>query len=55
MKIFLNANGIANDVGSFLDYVAGRSSDDPFAKKLEDAVKLAKADKKLRREDDARP
>ena len=54
MKVFLNANGTADDVkGSlkaFLDYVAGRTSDDAFVKKVDDAVKMAKANKSWRRE-----
>ena len=53
-KIFLNAVGTEDDVSgglkAFLDYVAGKRSDDPFVQKLESAVKLAKANKVLRRE-----
>ena len=54
MKVFLNANGTADDVHgglkAFLDYVAGRTSDDAFVKKVDDAVKMAKANKSWRRE-----
>ena len=35
---------------AFLDYVAGRTSDDDFVKKVDDAVKMAKANKSWRRE-----
>ena len=45
-KIFLNAVGELDDVSkelkAFLDYVAGKKSDDSFVKKLEEAVKKAK-------------
>lgn len=45
-KIFLNAVGELDDVSkelkAFLDYVAGKKSDDSFVKKLDEAVKKAK-------------
>lgn len=53
-KIFLNADGQKDDVGSelkaFLDYVAGRESDDPFIKKVENAVRNGKKNREWRRE-----
>lgn len=53
-KIFLNANGSKNDVTpelkAFLDYVAGRGSEDAFVKRLEEAVKEAKRNREWRRE-----
>jgi len=53
-KIFLNAAGELNDVGkelkAFLDYVAGRPSDDVFVRKLDDAVKEAKRNREWRHE-----
>ena len=53
-KIVLNAVGTADDVhGSlkaFLDYVAGKPSDDAYVKKLEAAVYKARQNKEWRRE-----
>ena len=46
MKIFLNADSKMDDVSqelaAFLDYVAGKETDDLFVEKLKDAVKRAK-------------
>ena len=53
-KIILNATGTADDVqGSlkkFLDYVAGKPSDDAYVKKLEAAVRKARQNSEWRRE-----
>ena len=53
-KIVLNAAGTADDVHctlkEFLEYVAGKPSDDPFVKKIDDAVRKARANKEWRRE-----
>jgi len=53
-KIVLNAAGTADDVhGSlkkFLDYVAGKPSDDEYVKKLEAAVYKARQNREWRRE-----
>ena len=53
-KIFLNAVGKLDDVSkelkAFLDYVAGKKSDDSFVKKLEEAVKKAKENREWRHE-----
>ena len=53
-KIFLNAKGIQNDVSpelkAFLDYVAGKESDDAFVKKLKVAVDKAKKNRAWRSE-----
>ncbi len=53
-KIFLNADGkkgdIIEELKAFLDYVAGRPSEDAFVKKLESAVEKAKKNRKWRRE-----
>lgn len=54
VKIFLNADGKMNDVSrelkAFLDYVAGKKSEDAFVNKLEEAVKAAKKNREWRRE-----
>ena len=54
VKIFLNANGTQDDVGkelkAFLDYVAGKKSEDSFVEKLEEAVKEAKKNREWRHE-----
>ena len=54
VKIFLNAVGELDDVSpelkSFLDYVAGKHSEDSFVKKLEDAVQMARKNREWRRE-----
>ena len=54
VKIFLNASGVKDDVSenlkAFLDYVAGITSDNPYVKKLDDAVKKAKMNKEWRME-----
>ena len=53
-KIFLNAHGYMDDVSkelkAFLDYVAGKSTEDTFVKKLELAVKEAKRNREWRYE-----
>ena len=53
-KIFLNTEGNADDISeelkAFLNYVGGRSSEDSFVKKLEEAVKKAKWNREWRRE-----
>ena len=53
-KIFLNTAGKLDDVSkelkAFLDYVAGKKSDDDFVKKLEEAVKEAKKNREWRHE-----
>ena len=53
-KIVLNAVGAADDVDpklkAFLDYVAGKSVDDEYVKKLDAAVMKAKANKEWRKE-----
>lgn len=52
--IFLNAKGTMDDVSdelkAFLDYVAGKKTDDPYIDKLDDAVKKAKMNREWRRE-----
>lgn len=54
VKIFLNADGKMNDVSrelkAFLDYVAGKKSEDAFVNKLEETVKAAKKNREWRRE-----
>lgn len=54
IKIVLNANGILDDVSAklkaFLEYVAGKKSDDPFVKKLDEAVQEAKRNREWRHE-----
>ena len=53
-KIFLNADSNMDDVSkelrAFLDYVAGKKSDDTFIIKLEEAVKKARLTKEWRHE-----
>ena len=53
-KIFLNADGKMDDVSrelkAFLDYVAGKKSEDSFVKRLEEAVKAAKKNREWRHE-----
>lgn len=53
-KIFLNASSGKRDVSpqlkAFLDYVAGRPSEDEFVKELEEAVKEAKRNREWRHE-----
>ena len=53
-KIFLNAESrmedINGDLRAFLDYVAGRKSEDSFVQKLEKAVDKAKQNRKWRHE-----
>lgn len=53
-KIFLNADGKIDDVSrelkSFLDYVAGKESEDSFVKSLERAVEEAKKNREWRYE-----
>ncbi|MDE7207739.1 MAG: hypothetical protein K2N90_11410 [Lachnospiraceae bacterium] len=52
VKIFLNASGkmddISKELSAFLDYVAGKESDDAFVRKLEEAVKQAKKNREWR-------
>ncbi len=54
VKIFLNAAGKQDDVSSelkaFLDYVAGKESEDDFVQKLADAVKQARKNREWRHE-----
>ena len=54
VKIFLNADGKMDDVSrelkAFLDYVAGKKSEEAFVNKLEEAVKAAKKNREWRRE-----
>ena len=51
VKIFLNAKGDADGrLRAFLDYVAGKPSDDGYVKKLDRAVQKARANKEWRRE-----
>ncbi len=53
-KIVLNAIGTKEDVSGrlkeFLKYVAGETSEDEYVRKLDDAVKKAKANREWRRE-----
>lgn len=53
-KIFLNADSNMDNVGKelrvFLDYVAGKKSEDTYVKKLEEAVKKARLNKEWRHE-----
>ena len=53
-KIVLNAVGTMDDVSdglrAFLDYVAGKTVDDEYVKKLDEAVCRARANKEWRRE-----
>ncbi len=53
-KLFLNANGQKDDVSpelkAFLDYVAGKTSEDQFVQKLENTVNEAKKNREWRRE-----
>ena len=53
-KIFLNAKGASKNVSpslrAFLEYVAGNKSEDPFVKKLDEAVVKAKKNEEWRRE-----
>ena len=54
ITIFLNAKGTMDDVSpelrAFLDFVMGKTSDDPFIKKLEKALDAAKKNSRWRRE-----
>ena len=53
-KIVLNAVGTMDDVSeklrNFLDYVAGKSVDDEYVRKLDEAVRKARGNKEWRRE-----
>lgn len=53
-KIFLNAKGTVDDVSpelkAFLDYVAGRKSDDSFVNEVDEEVKRVRENKEWRRE-----
>ena len=54
VKIFLNADGKQDDVSkelkAFLDYVAGKESEDNFVQRLAEAVKEAKKNREWRHE-----
>ena len=54
VKIFLNADGKQDDVSkelkAFLDYVAGKESEDNFVQRLSEAVKEAKKNREWRHE-----
>lgn len=54
LRIFLNASGtlddISEDMKSFFDYLAGKLSDDPYVKQLDDAVLKAKKSREWRHE-----
>lgn len=54
VKIFLNANGTQDDISkelkAFLDYVAGKKSEDSYVEKLDEAVKEAKRNREWRHE-----
>ena len=54
VKIFLNTDGTMDDVSderkAFLDYVAGRKSEDSYVEKLDKAVKEAKQNREWRHE-----
>lgn len=54
VKIFLNAAGKQEDVGgglkAFLDYVAGKESEDSFVQRLKEAVNEARKNRKWRHE-----
>ncbi len=54
VKIFLNADSEKNDVSrelrAFLDYVAGKKTEDSFVRKLEEAVREAKKNREWRHE-----
>ena len=51
-KFFLNADGkngtVSEELKAFLDYVAGRPSEDTFVKKLKRAVEEAKKNREWR-------
>lgn len=53
-KVFLNADGkngtVSKELKAFLDYVAGRPSEDIFVKKLKRAVEKAKKNREWRHE-----
>jgi len=53
-KLVLNAEGTMDDVSpklkAFLDYMAGKAVDDEYVKKLDEAVKMARLNKKWRTE-----
>ena len=53
-KLVLNAEGTMDDVSPklkvFLDYMAGKAVDDEYVKKLDEAVKMARLNKKWRTE-----
>ncbi|MCI9083323.1 MAG: Rpn family recombination-promoting nuclease/putative transposase [Lachnospiraceae bacterium] len=53
-KVFLNADGkngaVSRELKAFLDYVAGKPSEDMFVKELERAVEKAKQNREWRRE-----
>ncbi len=54
MKIFLNTQGTQDDVSkelkAFLDYVAGKETEDSYVEELEEAVKKAKRNREWRHE-----
>ena len=53
-KIVLNAVGTADDIDgglrAFLDYVAGKPSENPYVQKVDHAVRLARGNKEWRKE-----
>ncbi len=53
-KIVLNTNGTADDVDeklkNFLDYVAGKTVDDEYVKKVDEAVRKARQNREWRKE-----
>ncbi len=54
VKIFLNAKGTMDDVNmelkAFLDFVAGKKTEDAYVEKLEEAVRKAKRNREWRHE-----
>ena len=54
VKIFLNGDSqmedVSNELRAFLDYVCGKSSEDSFVKRLEEAVTEARKNREWRRE-----
>ena len=53
-KIFINASGtkgeISDDLRKFIDFLAGKSAEDDFTKKLKEMVEMVKKDSETRRE-----
>ncbi len=54
VTVFLNAKGTADDVSpelkAFLDFIMGKSSDDPFIAELDERLRDAKKDARYRRD-----